>query len=188
MDEAIARAIGDKGESEVNKSTWQKINNWIADVWKRIGAKFGEENLTPEQISNLTLEDIKDVAVSELLSGRNLAGRGERKMESPVGNLSTHPTDMHPSTPDNQNGSDAELSQPHTGLIDEVKPQNNSSPLSADKDNAQTAERQENSVNISEDGSRKIIKTPTNNNYRILKRKPLRTVYLCLPPTVSLPS
>ena len=73
LDEAMARAIGDKGESEVNKSTWAKIKEWIADVWKRIGSKFGVENLTPEQIQNLTLEDITDIATSELLSGKNLS-------------------------------------------------------------------------------------------------------------------
>lgn len=75
IDEAMARAIGDNGEREVSKTLFEKIVDWIADVWKRIGSRFGIENLTAEQISKLTLKDFTDIATSELLSGKDLTAR-----------------------------------------------------------------------------------------------------------------
>lgn len=75
IDEAMARAIGDNGEREVSKTLFEKIIDWIADVWKRIGSRFGIENLTAEQISKLTLKDFTDIATSELLSGKDLTAR-----------------------------------------------------------------------------------------------------------------
>ena len=80
IDEAMARAIGDRGEQELDKTLLEKILDWIAEVWEKIGGVFGINNLTSEQISNLTLQDFTDMATSELLSGQNLTERvkGER--------------------------------------------------------------------------------------------------------------
>ena len=75
IDEAMARAIGDRGEQELDKTLLEKILDWIAEVWDKIGGVFGIENLTSEQISNLTLQDFTDMATSELLSGQNLTER-----------------------------------------------------------------------------------------------------------------
>ena len=75
IDEAMARAIGDRGEQELDKTLLEKILDWIAEVWDRIGGVFGINNLTSEQISNLTLQDFTDMATSELLSGENLTER-----------------------------------------------------------------------------------------------------------------
>ena len=75
IDEAMARAIGDRGEQELDKTLLEKILDWIAEVWDRIGGVFGIDNLTSEQISNLTLQDFTDMATSELLSGQNLTER-----------------------------------------------------------------------------------------------------------------
>ena len=75
IDEAMARAIGDRGEQELDKTLLEKILDWIAEVWEKIGGVFGIENLTSEQISNLTLQDFTDMATSELLSGQNLTER-----------------------------------------------------------------------------------------------------------------
>ena len=80
IDEAMARAIGDRGEQELDKTLLEKILDWIAEVWEKIGGVFGINNLTSEQISSLTLQDFTDMATSELLSGQNLTERvkGER--------------------------------------------------------------------------------------------------------------
>ena len=80
IDEAMARAIGDRGEQELDKTLLEKILDWIAEVWEKIGGVFGIDNLTSEQISNLTLQDFTDMATSELLSGQDLTERmkGER--------------------------------------------------------------------------------------------------------------
>ena len=75
IDEAMARAIGDRGEQELDKTLLEKILDWIAEVWDKIGGVFGIENLTSEQISDLTLQDFTDMATSELLSGQNLTER-----------------------------------------------------------------------------------------------------------------
>lgn len=75
IDEAMARAIGDRGEQELDKTLLEKILDWIAEVWDKIGGVFGIDNLTSEQISNLTLQDFTDMATSELLSGQNLTER-----------------------------------------------------------------------------------------------------------------
>lgn len=75
IDEAMARAIGDRGEQELDKTLLEKILDWIAEVWDKIGGVFGINNLTSEQISNLTLQDFTDMATSELLSGENLTER-----------------------------------------------------------------------------------------------------------------
>ena len=75
IDEAMARAIGDRGEQELDKTLLEKILDWIAEVWDKIGGVFGINNLTSEQISNLTLQDFTDMATSELLSGQNLTER-----------------------------------------------------------------------------------------------------------------
>lgn len=86
--EAMAMAIGDKGETvKRNIGLFARIKVWIADVWTRIGAKFGIQNLTTEQIQNLTFNDFVDVAVSELMSGENLAERNKNtNFETPINN------------------------------------------------------------------------------------------------------
>ena len=77
IDEAMARAIGDRGEQELDKTLLEKILDWIAEVWEKIGGVFGIDNLTSEQISNLTLQDFTDMATSELLSGGEPHGASE---------------------------------------------------------------------------------------------------------------
>lgn len=86
--EAMAMAIGDKGEAvKRNIGLFARIKVWIADVWTRIGSKFGIQNLTPEQIQNLTFNDFVEVAVSELMSGENLAERNKNtNFETPKNN------------------------------------------------------------------------------------------------------
>ncbi len=81
IDEAMARAIGDNGEKELNRTLFEKISNWISNVWKRIGSKFGIENLTSEQIRDLSLQDFTDIATSEMLGGRNLTERINKQKE-----------------------------------------------------------------------------------------------------------
>lgn len=81
VDEAMARAIGDNGEKELNKTLFEKISNWVSNVWKRIGSKFGIENLTSEQIRDLSLQDFTDIATSEMLGGRNLTERINKQKE-----------------------------------------------------------------------------------------------------------
>jgi len=83
--EAMAMAIGDKGEAvKQNLGLYARIKTWINDVWQRIGAQFGIQNLTPEQIQNLTFNDFVEVAVSELMAGEPLTPKGEQDRKLPT--------------------------------------------------------------------------------------------------------
>ncbi len=81
IDEAMAMAIGDKGEQVVNKKgLGQKLIDWINEVWQSIGNALGIRNLTPEQIQDLTLGQFTKGAVGDLLSGESL-NRDSNKIE-----------------------------------------------------------------------------------------------------------
>jgi hypothetical protein len=80
-DEAMARAIGDRGETVIagkdNKDSFaQRIKDWINEVWEWIGSKLGIRSLSPEQIQDLSLEQFTDGAVADLLRGNNLSEPG----------------------------------------------------------------------------------------------------------------
>jgi len=82
--EAMAMAIGHRGEEifsnkVIRPGLWNSVKNWISDVWVSIGGFFGIENLTPERISTLTFREFTDIAIAELLSGKDLT-KG-KKME-----------------------------------------------------------------------------------------------------------
>jgi hypothetical protein len=67
VDEALARAIGDKGEQIVNNlGLKDKLKAWISDFWKAISSKFGIK-LTPDQLQDLTLDQFTDYANANLL-------------------------------------------------------------------------------------------------------------------------
>ena len=70
VDEALAMAIGDKGDAIVNKRK-RKLRDWLNDAWSWIKDALG----ISEQINiqDMTLEQFADLAVSDLLSGQNIA-------------------------------------------------------------------------------------------------------------------
>ncbi|NDW19419.1 hypothetical protein D0T53_10935 [Dysgonomonas sp. 216] len=73
VDEALAMAIGDKGEAIVNeKGIGLKLKRWIREVWNWIGDQLGIRNLSSEQIQNLTLEQFIDGAVADILNGKKI--------------------------------------------------------------------------------------------------------------------
>ena len=73
-DEALAMAIGDRGEQIVHeKGLFQQLQNWISELWQWLGSQFGIRGLTSEQIQNLTLQQFVDGAVADLLSGNPIA-------------------------------------------------------------------------------------------------------------------
>lgn len=73
VDEALAMAIGDKGEAIVNeKGLGLKLRRWIREVWNWIGEQLGIRNLNSEQIQNLTLEQFTEGAISDILNGKRL--------------------------------------------------------------------------------------------------------------------
>ena len=81
IDIAMTKAIGNNAEKKLNKVLFEEKSDFVSDVWKRIGSKFGIENLTSEQIRNLSLQDFTDIATSEMLGGRNLTERINKQKE-----------------------------------------------------------------------------------------------------------
>lgn len=69
-DEALAMAIGDKGEAITNSSLKQRFIDWLSDLWQSVKQAFGIN--TSIAIEDMTLSDFTDRAVRDLLSGERL--------------------------------------------------------------------------------------------------------------------
>lgn len=73
MEEALAKAIADKGESFVGASKKSDFKQWVAALWRAIAKEFGIRNLTPTQISELSLNEFAEKAAADIFSkGRGL--------------------------------------------------------------------------------------------------------------------
>lgn len=74
VDEALAMAIGDKGEFIINdKSIGHKLLDWIQSVWEWIGSKIGIRDLNSSQLQNITLSQFTELAAADLLGGKDIA-------------------------------------------------------------------------------------------------------------------
>lgn len=70
VDEALAMAIGDKGEAITNRSLKQRFIDWLSDLWHLAKQAFGINiNIA---IEDMTLSDFTDRAVQDLLNGERL--------------------------------------------------------------------------------------------------------------------
>lgn len=70
IDEALAMAIGDKGEGFVNRNMRQRFVDWLSEVWKAIKKAFGIN--IDIAIEDMTLSDFTDLATKQLLGGEKL--------------------------------------------------------------------------------------------------------------------
>ena len=154
LDEAMARALGDKGEREVRKTKLEKIKDWIAAVWTRIGVAFGVQHLTPEQIARLSLEDIVDIGASELLSGVSL------KKEAGNAVLSH-------SLPTNEKGKLIH----EVGALSTTLPSNNKSALFDDKDTSRGSILQTNYAKRLDEKGEPILDEARVNELNRIKEK-----------------
>lgn len=74
INEALAMAIGDKGEFIINdKSIGHKLLDWIQSVWEWIGSKIGIRDLNSSQLQNITLSQFTELAAADLLGGKDIA-------------------------------------------------------------------------------------------------------------------
>jgi len=71
-EEALATAIGDKGESFVNASVSRDFKQWLVDLYKNIQKLFGISEYTAEQLENITLDEFLQAVTVDLLSGKEL--------------------------------------------------------------------------------------------------------------------
>ena len=81
-EEALATAIGDKGESFVNASVSRNFKEWLIDLFNNIKKMVGISKFTAEQLENITLDEFLQAVTVDLLSGQTLF------KDSPIGKLS----------------------------------------------------------------------------------------------------
>ncbi|MCE7039236.1 hypothetical protein [Dyadobacter sp. CY312] len=73
LDEALATAIGDKGESFVTPTRKKSFKDWMFQLFDNIKDYLGFRKLTSQQIAELTLDEFTSGVVSELLSGETIS-------------------------------------------------------------------------------------------------------------------
>ena len=75
--EALATAIGDKGEAFVKASIARRFLNWLNDLFAAIKKLIGISKVTPEQLADMTLDDFTQAVVVDLLSESQLFQEAE---------------------------------------------------------------------------------------------------------------
>ncbi|MDR1459039.1 MAG: hypothetical protein LBI60_02355, partial [Bacteroidales bacterium] len=75
IDEAFAMAVGDKGErvfhnNNMGKTFKERFKTLMNEFWDFIGSKLGIRDLTPEQIQNLSFDQLVNGALSDITSGK----------------------------------------------------------------------------------------------------------------------
>jgi hypothetical protein len=79
LEEALATAIGDKGESFATASQQRNFKNWLNDLFQFIKKLTGISKLTPNQIQDLNLDDFLNSVVVDLLSEKPIFKNAEVK-------------------------------------------------------------------------------------------------------------
>ena len=67
-EEALATAIGDKGESFVSAATKRSFNNWLNEVFTFVKKLTGISDVTSEELQDMTLDDFVQGVVVDLMS------------------------------------------------------------------------------------------------------------------------
>lgn len=72
LEEALATAIGDKGESFVTAAQKRGFKNWLNDLFTFIKKLTGISKYTPEQLQNVTLDKFLEGVVVDIMSGNKV--------------------------------------------------------------------------------------------------------------------
>ena len=72
LEEALATAIGDKGEAYVKASTLQKFRQWLQNLYDFIKTKLGISQYSAEEIENLSLDEFTEAVAVDILKGEPL--------------------------------------------------------------------------------------------------------------------
>lgn len=78
-EEALATAIGDKGESFVSAAAKKNFKNWLNELFEFIGKLTGISELTPDQLQNITLDEFVQGVVVDLMSENEVFAGAEVK-------------------------------------------------------------------------------------------------------------
>ena len=68
LEEALATAIGDKGESFATAAQQRNFKNWLNDLFNFVKKLVGISGLTTEQLQDLTLDKFTEAVVVDLMS------------------------------------------------------------------------------------------------------------------------
>ena len=66
--EALAKAIGDNGEKFVTEAQKADFKTWVKDLWKSIAIHFGIRDMSPEDISKMTLDEFSKKVVADIVN------------------------------------------------------------------------------------------------------------------------
>lgn len=72
LDEALATAIGDRGEAFVNKARKKRFLNWVTDMFKQVKRMMGITQFTAKQLETVTLDKFLDAVVVDMFKGKSL--------------------------------------------------------------------------------------------------------------------
>lgn len=78
-EEALATAIGDRGESFVNAAKKKEFKTWLEKLFDFVRKIVGISKLSAEEVQNLTFQEFIDSVVADILSGETIF---EGKVES----------------------------------------------------------------------------------------------------------
>jgi hypothetical protein len=78
-EEALATAIGDKGESFTSAAANKNFKNWLNELFEFIGKLTGISELTPDQLQNITLDEFVQGVVVDLMSENEVFAGAEVK-------------------------------------------------------------------------------------------------------------
>jgi hypothetical protein len=72
-DEALAKAIGDKGELFVNEAQKRNFVEFITELYNSMKGILGFDNISPNKFQNLTLQEFTNAVLKDLLSGKKVS-------------------------------------------------------------------------------------------------------------------
>jgi hypothetical protein len=78
-EEALATAIGDKGESFTSAAANKNFKNWLNELFEFIGKLTGISELTPDQLQKITLDEFVQGVVVDLMSENEVFAGAEVK-------------------------------------------------------------------------------------------------------------
>jgi hypothetical protein len=78
-EEALAKAIADEGAKFVTESKKADFRQWIAEIWKAVAKEFGIRDLSPKQVSKLTLEQFAKKVAADVFNEEPAAAKPVKK-------------------------------------------------------------------------------------------------------------
>ncbi len=82
--EALAKAIGDNGEKFATETEKKSFKEWLISMWRGVIKHFGIKNMTPDELSKLTIDEFSTMIAADILEGKQYGeyvSKGDVKSE-----------------------------------------------------------------------------------------------------------